>query len=251
MNVPAPEQIRTHESSFDVAHTEARQKGFTGSLVVESDRGKGVVVYLEGWPVYAEVEGLDSGEGEEAVDVLVGVEGEIERHTSRTDSVEMFLTYMSYIGRESGLIDVFETDHVEVDRRTILVTQAGNLNKTKAPAGTRIGYASDLESAERYFESEETMGYALSNDEIVFFDGGEEVEREHFKEDGLSMLVRMKTEEGLGALECEYLEIYTQGASSSGGQIDVEFDIEGWEIVETEGGSDGDSGGFLGGILGG
>ncbi len=248
MNYPAAEEVRTHESSFDAAHSEARKKEFTGSLRLESERGEGVVVYLDGWPIYAEFRGVESAYGSEAVDMMREVSGRIERNVSRREAVEMFRTYMEYIGEELGAVNIYEADRVDVRERTILVTKAGDLDKTTAPAGTRVGYAPDLDYVSTYFEENDETGYALSNDEIVFYDEGEEVERNRFKEDGLSMLVSMDSDEGLGTLECTYLDVYTQGGSSGGGNVDVEFDIEGWEIVESEGGG---GGGVLGGLLGG
>jgi hypothetical protein len=247
MRFPASEQVSSHESSFEAAHSEVRKKGFTGSLVIDSVEAKGVTVYLDGWPVYAKYRGSSDKGGQDAVEEMKTQSGEIDRHASRHDTVEMFQTYMSYIGRDDGLISVQKTDKVEVQPRTILVTKGGNLEKTQVPAGVRVGYSPDEKQAQEFFEEKEMSGYALSNDEIIFFEEGEETDRKQFKNDDLSILVRMDTEEGLGVLECEFLDIYTQG--SSGGQVDVEFDIEGWEIVEESGG--GGSGGLLSGILGG
>jgi len=248
MRFPASEQVSSHESSFEAAHSEVRKKEFTGSLVLNSVEGEGVAVYLNGWPIYAKYKGANDESGERAVKEMKKQSGEIERHASRRDPVEMFRTYMNYIGREEGLISVHRTDEVEVQPRTILVTKGGSLEKTQVPGGVRLGYSPDQRQAYEFFEEEELTGYALSNDEIIRFEDGEEQDRKKFKDDGLSTLVRMASEEGLGALECEYLDVYTQG--SSGGQVDVEFDIEGWEIVESDGGS-GEGGGLLSGILGG
>jgi len=154
---------------------------------------------------------------------------------------------MSYIGRDEGLITIHRVDEIDVRQRTILVTQGGSLEKTEVPAGVRVGYSSDEDQAHDFFEDGGVTGYALSNNEIIFFENGEEVDRKRFKDDGRSILVRMDSEEGLGALECEFLNVYTQG--STGGQVDVEFDIQGWEIVES--GSGGESGGgLLSGLLG-
>jgi len=244
MRYPASEQVSNHESSFEAAHTEARKKEFVGSLVLSSDEGDGVVVYLDGWPVYAKYKGDEEMDGEMAVDYMKTLSGRLDRHVSRRDPVEMFRTYMEYIGRDEGLITMHRTDEVEVRKRTILVTESGTLEKTEVPPGIRLGYSADEKQAKRYFSEVSITGYALSNREIIFFEEGEEVDRKEFKEDDFSMLIRMDSEEGLGALECEFLKIYTQG--STGGQVDVEFDIQGWEIVEeTE-----QSGGLLSGILG-
>lgn len=247
MRYPASEQVSNHESSFETAHVEARKKGFVGSLVLSSAHGDGVVVYLDGWPVYAKYKGNDGEEinGEDAVDHMKDLSGELDRHVSRRDPVEMFRTYMSYIGREEGLITMHRTDEVEVRKRTILVTEGGTLEKTEVPAGLRLGYSADEKQARNFFSNEGITGYALSNSEVVFFEEGREVDRKQFKEDEYSILVRMDSEEGLGALECEFLKVYTQG--STGGQVDVEFDIQGWEIVEEK---DDGGGGLLSGILG-
>jgi len=247
MRFPASEQVSSHESSFEAAHTEARKKEFTGSLVLDSVDGRGVAVYLDGWLVYAKYRGGADESGKGALEAMKSRSGEIDRHASRSDPVEMFRTYMSYIGRDEGLVSVHHTDEVEVPQRTILVTEGGDLNKTNVPPGTRLGYAPDEKQVYSHFDEEGMSGYALSNDEIISFDEGEETERRSFKDDELSILVRMESEEAGAALECDYLDVYTQG--SSGGQVDIEFDIEGWEIVE--GGSGGGSGGFISGILGG
>jgi hypothetical protein len=245
MKFPASEQVSSHESSYEAAHTEARKKEFVGSLVLSSTEGDGVVVYLDGWPVYAKYKGENELDGEDAVDRMKDLSGELDRHVSRQDSVEMFRTYMSYIGRDEGLITMHRTDEVEVRERTILVTEGGTLEKTELPAGVRLGYSADERQAREYFEEKGMTGYALSNNEVVFFENGTEVDRKQFKDDDLSILVRMESEEGLGALECDFLNVYTQG--STGGQVDVEFDIQGWEIVEeTESGG----GGILSGLLG-
>ncbi|MFP4174765.1 MAG: hypothetical protein ACLFSW_03180 [Halobacteriales archaeon] len=247
MRYPASEQVSSHESSFEAAHSEARKKEFTGTLVLDAVDGEGVAVYLDGWLVYAKFRGATEEWGQEALEAMKDRSGEIERHASRRDPVEMFRTYMSYIGREEGLVSVHHTDKIEVPKRTILVTQGGNLEKTEVPPGTRIGYSPDERLTRNFLEENGMSGYALSNDELVFFEDGEETERKRFKDDELSILVRMESEEAGAALECDYLDVYTQG--SSGGQVDVEFDIEGWEIVESTGG--GGSGGLLSGILGG
>ncbi|MDZ7687262.1 MAG: hypothetical protein U5J64_00825 [Halobacteriales archaeon] len=245
MRYPASEQVSNHESSFETAHTEARKKEFVGSLVLNSSGGDGVVVYLDGWPVYAKFKDDEEMNGEMAVDYMKTLSGNLDRHVSRRDPVEMFRTYMEYIGREEGLITMHRTDEVEVRKRTILVTESGTLEKTEVPAGVRLGYSADKKQAKSFFSDEGITGYALSNKKVMFFKEGEEVDRKQFKEDDFSMLVRMDSEEGLGALECEFLKIYTQG--STGGQVDVEFDIQGWEIVEEK---EDNGGGLLSGILG-
>ena len=247
MRFPASEQVSSHESSFEAAHSEARKKGFTGTLVLDAVDGEGLVVYLDGWLVYAKYRGSSDEWGKDALETMKDRSGEIDRHASRRDPVEMFRTYMSYIGRDEGLVSVHMTDRIEAPQRTILVTEGGNLEKTEVPPGTRVGYAPDERQVYSFFEEKEMSGYALSNDELIYFEDGEETDRDRFKDDELSILVRMKSEEAGAALECEYLDVYTQG--SSGGQVDVEFDIEGWEIVEDTGG--GGSGGLLSGILGG
>jgi hypothetical protein len=245
MRFPASEQVSSHESSFGAAHNEARKKEFVGSLVLSSSKGDGVVVYLDGWPVYAKFKGDTELDGEGAVERMENLSGELDRHVSRQDSVEMFRTYMSYIGRDEGLITIRRMDEVQVRRRTILVTEGGNLEKTELPTGLRIGYSADEKQAIEYIGDEGMTGYALSNSEVVFFENGTEVDRKEFKDNDMSMLIRMESEEGLGALECDFLNVYTQG--STGRQIDVEFDIRGWEIVEeTEDGG----GGLISGLLG-
>jgi len=247
MRFPASEQVSSHESSFEAVHNESRQKGFTGTLVLDAVDGQGVAVYLDGWVVYAQFRGSADASGREALKEMTDRSGDIERHESRRDPVEMFRTYMSYIGRDEGLVSVHRTDEVKVTQRTILVTEGGDLEKTNVPPGVRIGYAPDERQARNFFDENGMSGYALSNDEIVFFEEGDEMDRERFKDDELSILVRMDSEETAGALECDYLDVYTQG--SSGGQVDVEFDIDGWEIIEED--EDAGSGGLLSGILGG
>ncbi|MDY7083032.1 MAG: hypothetical protein SXQ77_11685 [Halobacteria archaeon] len=203
MNFPSSQRVRTYESSFEVAHSEAREKGFSGSLVLRSGTKKGVVVYLEGWPIYAK---YNNGRGDElhaqdAIDSLNTVTGSIDRHPSEPNMVEMFRTYMGYIDREEGEINVYKVRDVEIPERTILVTQGGELNKVKAPRGERVGYSPNEEYLKEYFEENEVTGYALSNDEAMFFEDGHMTRREKFKEDGLSIVVRMQQGEDFESLE--------------------------------------------------
>lgn len=49
MSYPSSEEVRSYPSGFEVAHSEARLKGFNGSLALRSDDCDGVVVYLRGF----------------------------------------------------------------------------------------------------------------------------------------------------------------------------------------------------------
>ncbi|MDY6780399.1 MAG: hypothetical protein SV760_07630 [Halobacteria archaeon] len=250
MNVPPSQEVRSHESSFESAHSEAREKDFTGSLVIDGAGDKGVAVYLDGWAIYAQLTDKVEGSevfGKEALERMIELSGTVERHVSDTGTIEMFRTYMDYIDRGDGLLNIYELDTVEVPERTVMVQKGGSVDKVTAPGGIRIGYSPNEDRATEVFEERGIDGYALSNDDIIFFENGEPNHRREFKQDGLSILVRVDSEEGLGALECEYVDMYTQG-SGTGGNVDVEFDINGYEIVNTEeGGSDG----FISGLLGG
>lgn len=239
MEFPPAEAISTHESTFESAHSEAKQTQFDGSVHIDAGDAEGVTVYMDGWPIYAVYRGTEGDAvGKDAVDAMVPLSGTLERHDASRERVEMFRTYMEFVDRVEGLMNIYEPDTVEVRDRTILVTKAGDLEKVDVPAGVRRGYAPNEEYLMTYFEDEELAGYGLSNNEIVFFEDGDVSDRRRFKDDGLSILVRIDSKDGLGALECEYLDVYTQ--SESGGKADVEFDIEGWEIVEME--ESGDSG---------
>lgn len=247
MEFPPAEEISTHESTFESAHSEAKQTQFDGSVYIDAGDAEGVAVYMEGWPIYAMYRGTDAeAVGKEALDAMVPLSGTLERHTASRERVEMFRNYMEFVGRTDGLMDIYEPDNVEVRGRTILVTKAGDLEKVNVPGGVRRGYAPNEDYLASYFEKTGIDGYGLSNNEIVFYEDGEVAERERFKDDGLSILVRIDSKDGLGALECEYLDVYTQ--SESGGKADVEFDIEGWEIVES--GEDDSDGGIVGKIFG-
>lgn len=247
MKFPASERVKSHESSFESAHAEARKSEFTGTYLFNSVEGKGVTIYLDGWPVYAKYKGSSKEEARDATEIMKGQTGDVEVHASRRDRVEMFCTYMRYIGRDNALIDVYFVDEAEIPERKVLVTNNNTLDMSIIPPGTRVGYSPDRGQVIDFFSEREIGGYALSNDEVIFFSDGEVTDRERFKNDGLPMLVRMNSGEGLGELECDYLDLFTQG--SSGGQVEVEFDIEGWEVVKNQ--QEEESGGILSGVFGG
>ncbi|MDZ7687611.1 MAG: hypothetical protein U5J64_02610 [Halobacteriales archaeon] len=253
MQYPSSEEVRSYPSEFEVAHSEARHKGFTGSLVLRSDDGSGVIAYLNGLPVYAyarydELSKGDVSDGE-AVEILSRRRGTVDRHPSDSESVRMFLTYMKYLGRDEQIIHVYEKKPVKIAERTFLVTGDDGLTKVEVPAGARVGYAMSEEEVSRYFEDESADGYAVSNDAVLRFGNGHETGREEMKDDGEPLLARMESEEGLTEIDCEFEHVFPElGASSH--KIDVEFDIQGWEVVRTDMDDEEDSGGLLRGLLG-
>lgn len=237
MDYPPSHEVRTYESSFEAAHSEAREKGFNGSLVLRSDNGDGVVVYLDGWPIYGYHVNSTEAYGETAIESLIPETGLVDRHESNDETVDMFHTYMDYLGREQGLLDIAEKEECEVLERELLITVDDELTKIEVPAGRRIGYAPRPKYAEKYAEEHTLTGYALSNNDIIYFEDGRTVAHETFKEDGESMLARMESDRGLRGQECEYIKIFPEHNTSTAQVVNVEFDIDGWEIVETESGS--------------
>jgi len=253
MQYPSSEEVRSYPSEFEVAHSEARHKGFTGSLVLRSEDVGGVIAYLEGVPVYAyarhdEVAKSDASGGD-AVELLSSKDGTVDRHPSDSESVRMFLTYMEYLGRDEHIIHVYEKEPVEIAERTFLVTGDNGLTKVEVPAGTRVGYSLSEEDVSSYFEDESADGYAVSNDAVLRFGNGHETGREEMKDDGEPLLARMESEQGLKEIDCEFERVFPERGGSSR-KIDVEFDIKGWEVVRTDTDDGGESGGLLRGLLG-
>ena len=251
MQYPSSEEVRSYPSEFEVAHSEARHKGFSGSLVLSSEEGDGVVVYLDGLPIYAHAM-YDNGEDErggKAVDVLVLRSGTIDKRPSDEESIRMFCTYMEYLGRGDSMLYVYEKKEVEIAAREFVVMEGGDLTKVDVPEGVRVGYSRSIEDVSKYFERHDADGYAVSNDEVVLFGNGHETEREVMKEDGEALLARMESERGLEEIDCEYERVFPERGTGAR-KIDVEFDIQGWEVVRTDILEDEGSGGLLGGLLG-
>lgn len=249
MQYPSSEEVRSYPSEFEVAHSEARHKGFSGSLVLRSDEGDGVVVYLRGLPVYAHAmyRNGDDVRGVEAVDTLTLRSGTVDRRSSDTESVRMFCTYMKYLGRDDSIIHVYRTDEVEIAAREFIVMEDGDLTKVDVPEGVRVGYSRSVEDVSKYFERENADGYAVSNDTVVSFGNGHETERVELKDDGEPLLARMESEEGLNEIDCEFERVFPESGSNAR-KIDVEFDIQGWEVLRTDVGDE--SGGLLSRLLG-
>ena len=251
MQYPSSEEVRSYTSEFDVANSEACHKGFTGSLVLRSEDGDGVVVYLEGLPVYAyaRYEGESSeARGSEAVKTLSGRGGTIEKRPSDEESVRMFRTYMEYLGRDDNNVLVYEKEPVRVEERVFLATGDDGLTKAEVPAGRRVGYARTEKDVSRYFERESADGYSVSNNAVLRYGNGHLTEREEMKDDGEPLLARMDTEKGLTEIDCEFERVFPETGTSSR-KIDVEFDIHGWEVVRTDLDEDERKGGLLGGLL--
>ena len=254
MRYPSSEEVLSYPSEFEVAHSEARLKGFSGSLVMRSDDGDGdgdgVVVYLRGLPVYAHAKRADGGDarGNDAVGDLLSRSGTIDRRPSDSESVRMFCTYMEYLNRDRCVVHVYEKEPVEIPEREFVATGDGGLTKVKVPGGTRVGYSRTHEYVSRYFEEERADGYAVSNDRVVRFGNGHETGVDVVKDDSGPLLARMESETGLRELDCEFVDVIPErGASAQ--KINVEFDISGWEVVRTD--MDEDSGGgLLSGLLG-
>jgi len=238
MLYPASEKVRSHSSKFEVAHLEARRKRFSGSLVLEADSGDGIAVYLRGMPVYAYAEYGDGTReyGDRAVDTLCLREGSIDRRTSEEEDVEMFCTYMEYLGKDKPLIYVYEKQKVNILERDLIVMRDEGLSKVNVPEGTRVGYSFSEKFASRYFEEENADGYALSNDAVVRFRDGHKRGGDHMKNDGEPILAKMESEQGLREHDCEFVDVIPEHSTHGGGanRVNVEFDIEGWEIVRTD-----------------
>jgi len=238
MLYPASEKVRSHSSKFEVAHLEARRKEFSGSLVLNSGSGDGIVVYLKGMPVYAYAEYSDGTKehGDKAVGTLCLREGSIDRRTSDNENVEMFCTYMEYLKKDEPLIYVYEKQNIDVIERDLIVMRDGGLSKVNIPEGTRIGYSISEKFASRYFEEKKADGYALSNDAVVRFRDGYKRGGDQMKDDGDPILAKMESEQGLREHECEFVEVIPEHSTHGGGarSVNVEFDIEGWEIVRTD-----------------
>jgi len=253
MQYPSSEEVRSYPSEFKPAHSEALYKEFTGSLVLRSDEGDGVVAYLDGMPVYAHTLYNDGDEvrGGEAIEALVHRSGTIDRHPSDAESVRMFRTYMEYLGRDDAMVRVYEKDHVRVAEREFVVMKDGGLTKVEVPGGTRVGYSGFEKDVRKYFEEQRGDGYAVSNDAVLRFGNGHETESDRLKEDGEPLLARMGSERGLEEIDCEFERVFPE-RGGTGRKIDVEFDIRGWEVVrtDTEDGEGDGSGGLLGGLLG-
>ena len=249
MQYPSSEDVRSYPSEFEVAHSEARHKGFSGSLVLRSDEGDGVVVYLRGLPVYAHAMYRDGDDvrGVEAVDTLTLRSGTVDRRSSDPESVRMFCTYMKYLGRDGSVIHVYRRNEVEIAAREFVVMGDGDLTKVDVPEGVRVGYSRSLEDVSKYFEKENADGYAVSNDTVVSFRNGHETEREVMKEDGEPLLARMESEKGLNEIDCEFERVFPERGTGAR-KIDVEFDIQGWEVMRTD--TEEESGGILNRLLG-
>ncbi|MDY7082318.1 MAG: hypothetical protein SXQ77_07930, partial [Halobacteria archaeon] len=179
MKFPQSENVREYESSIEAAHSEAQRKLFDGSLVVSTDgESEGVIVYLGGYPIYAYyIDGTDDTDVEEfhsenAVERLTQKHGEIQRHDSDADIVRMFHTYMEYLGRDENLINVYEKARMKVREKTVLVTRDATLDKVSLPEGERVGYAPSAGHAEKFARKHGFTGYAVSNNEVVFFRDG-------------------------------------------------------------------------------
>jgi len=250
MQYPSSEDVRSYPSEFEVAHSEARHKGFSGSLVLSSDEGDGVVVYLRGMPVYAHAMYKDGDDvrGVEAMDALTLRSGTVDRRSSDTESVRMFCTYMEYLGRDASIINVYRKKDVEIAEREFVVIEDGDLTKVDVPEGVRVGYSRTLEDASKYFEGESADGYAVSNDEVVSFGNGHETERVEIKDDGEPLLARMESEMGLNEIDCEFERVFPERGTAAS-KIDVEFDIQGWEVMRTDIEEE-ESGGLLNRFLG-
>ena len=248
MQYPSSEDVRSYPSEFEVAHSEARHKGFSGSLVLRSDEGDGVVVYLRGLPVYAHAMYRDGDDvrGMEAVDTLTLRSGTVDRRSSDPESVRMFCTYMEYLGRNGSVIHVYRRNEVEIAAREFVVMGDGDLTKVDVPEGVRVGYSRSLEDVSKYFEKENADGYAVSNNMVVSFRNGHETEREVMKEDGEPLLARMESEKGLNEIDCEFERVFPERGTGAR-KIDVEFDIQGWEVMRTD--TEEESGGILSSFL--
>jgi hypothetical protein len=249
MQYPSSEDVRSYPSGFEVAHSEARHKGFDGSLVLRSEDGDGVVVYRDGLPIYAHAMYQDGDDvcGSGAVEALKLRSGTVDRRPSDEESIRMFCTYMEYLGRENSLMRVYEKDEVEVGEREFVVTKGGDLTKVDVPGGVRVGYSRSLEEVSKYFENESADGYAVSNDAVVRFGNGHETESKVLKDDGEPLLARMESEKGLNEIDCEFERVFPERGTGTR-KIDVEFDIKGWEVVRTDGKEE--SGGILNRFLG-
>jgi uncharacterized protein YehS (DUF1456 family) len=158
----------------------------------------------------------------------------------------MFCTYMKYLGRDGSVIHVYRRNEVEIAAREFVVMGDGDLTKVDVPEGVRVGYSRSLEDVSKYFEKENADGYAVSNDTVVSFRNGHETEREVMKEDGEPLLARMESEKGLNEIDCKFERVFPERGTGAR-KIDVEFDIQGWEVMRTD--TEEESGGILNRLL--
>jgi len=208
-----------------------RDRGASGTVKIGKVGGI-FLIYLKGWVTYATYEvGDEEKYGQDALDTIPEHEEfVVELKLSNHRKSEMARTYMEYIGREDRLIDVHAVSG-SVEERTVVVTEVGNLRKKELPEGERVGYSSDEKRLASWFAGNGGNGYGLSNHSVVFFEGGEESEREHLKDDNNPLLVDGDIED----LGCRYLNVTPAGSEGEGV---YEIDIDGWEVVRTEDGGD-------------
>ncbi|MDY7083219.1 MAG: hypothetical protein SXQ77_12640, partial [Halobacteria archaeon] len=138
--------------------------------------------------------------------------------------------YMEYIGRDEGIMRIYQTEEAVMPERGILVTEGTEVNELTVPEGIRLGYALNREYAEEFFRREGIGGYALANNEIIFFENGRTTNSIKFQEDHPSITMTV-TSGNLDEVESEYATIYK---GEGGSDTQIEYDIEGWEIVDTD-----------------
>ncbi|MFB6283452.1 MAG: hypothetical protein ABEK59_05895 [Halobacteria archaeon] len=244
MEHPSYHKSRTYSSSFQELHKTAMETNFNGSYLIEEDTASGVSAYLEGWPIYAKYNGVNDYYGANAIQELSVLNKKVTEYVSSNALVKMFRTYMKYIGLDEGFMDIFEKPEIQVPERKILISKGDEVEKKKIPTGVRLGYSPNRECMFDYFRDTKLTGYALSNEKIWYFDKGRARNRERLKENGLPMLMRIGSEINLGVLDTEFSEVYLQSPVDD--EVDIEYDISGWEIVDS---ARGGSNGFLSSIL--
>lgn len=231
---PSSKKLEASTSRFEAVHGEARQRRFTGSLVLHVGVNTGVAVYLGGHPIYAHYSESNDLFGNQALDVMTSESGSVERHASTTEKVEMFLTYMDFINRDEGIMEVCRTEEADMRERVIdnPNVDEGENAEISAPEGVRLGYSIDKDYVRKFAREHRLTGYALSNTELLMFEGGEAVDSVALHRKNVPIRVRFMSEDDVVEAECEYVGIVDVNEASS--DVVVNYDIEGWEVVDTE-----------------
>lgn len=227
MEYPSYNRSRKHSESFEKLHQKAIERNFNGSYVVEAGEAQGVTTYLEGWPIYARYEGVNDFYGMDAIQELSVLNKTVTEYVSSNDLVKMFRTYMKYIGKDEGFMDIIEKPEVELPTRKTLNSE----EEIELPAGVRLGYSPNKECMLEFCKNSLLTGYALSNRKIWYSDKGIVRDKKNLQENDLPLLLRMNSDRDLGSLDTEFAEVYLQ--TSKKGEIEMEYDISQWEIVDT------------------
>lgn len=231
---PSSKKLEASTSRFEAVHGEARQRRFTGSLVLHVGVNTGVAVYLGGHPIYAHYSESNDLFGNQALDVMTSESGSVERHASTTEKVEMFLTYMDFINRDEGIMEVCMTEDADMRERVVdnPNVEEGEDAEIKLPEGVRLGYSIDKDYVRRFAREHGLSGYALSNTELLVFEDGEAVDSRALHMKNVPIRVGFKSDEDVVEAECEYVDIVD--TKEAGSLVMVDYNVDGWEVVDTD-----------------